>query len=192
MQTPHNTHYREIRVIALYACLWVLLAYLAFVLLVECLIWRLQPDTTGGVTIHVTDRSAKQVQRNLAGFEYDNRLYVSSNHWFRHWYKLALDNSSVVITKNGVRRPCKAIVVAGREQISVSRAYKMGFILRFICGFAPSKFLRLDPLGLPGVATPRGEELDSNSSPLRGILARQASPSAAGRKGLRCSDAYLA
>ena len=27
----------------------------------------------------------------------------------------------------------------------VSDAYRMGFILCFICGFAPSRFLRLDP-----------------------------------------------
>jgi len=158
VQTPHNTHYNEIRVITLYVCFWILLTYVAFVLLVECLIWRLQPDMTGGITIHVTDRSGKEVQRNLAGFEYDNRLYVSSNHWFRRWYNLALDNSAVDVTQDGVRRPFKAIVVAGREQTSVSRVYKMGFILRFICGFAPSKFLRLDPLGLPGVTTPRGKD----------------------------------
>ena len=63
------------------------------------------------------------------------------------------DDPAVDVTQDSVRRPFKAIIVAGNEQASISRAYKMGFILRFICGFAPSKFLRLDPLRLPGGTT---------------------------------------
>lgn len=30
------------------------------------------------------------------------------------------------------------------EHASVSNAYNMGFVLRLICGFAPSRFLRLE------------------------------------------------
>ena len=33
----------------------------------------------------------------------------------------------------------------GQELARISDAYRMGFVLRFICGFAPSRFLRLDP-----------------------------------------------
>ena len=31
------------------------------------------------------------------------------------------------------------------EAFRVADAYRMGFVLRFVCGFAPSRFLRLDP-----------------------------------------------
>ena len=124
---------------------YVLLGYVAFVLMAEFLIWNLQPDMDGGVTIYVTDADGNPVERNLTGFEYDNRLYVSSNHWLRHWYNLAIENPEVDVTRDGVRGSFKVIVVAGDEQTSLSRAYKMGFILRFICKFSPSKFLRLDP-----------------------------------------------
>ena len=124
---------------------YVLLGYVAFVLMAESLIWNLQPDMDGGVTIYVTDADGNPVERNLTGFEYDNRLYVSFNHWLRHWYNLAIENPEVDVTQDGVRGSFKVIVVAGDEQTSLSRAYKMGFILRYICGFTPSKFLRLDP-----------------------------------------------
>jgi hypothetical protein len=132
-------------VIYLWVGFYVLVGYVAFVLIAELLIWRLQPDMDGGVTITVTDADANPVERNLAGFEYDSRLYVASNHWLQHWYNLAIENPQVEVTRNGVRGSFNVTVVAGDEQTSLSRAYEMGFILRFICGFAPSKFLRLDP-----------------------------------------------
>ncbi len=47
--------------------------------------------------------------------------------------------------RNGVRGSFKVIIVAADEQSSLSRAYKMGFILRFICGFVSGKFLILHP-----------------------------------------------
>ena len=124
---------------------YVAVVYGAFVLLAELLIWRFQPQMDGGVILYVTDADGNSVERNLAGFEYDNRLYVSSNHWFRRWYNLVLENPEVDVLRDGVRGPCEAIVVTGDERTALSRAYEMGFILRFICGFAPSKFLRLDP-----------------------------------------------
>ena len=129
--------------------LYVLAGYGAFVLMAEFLIWRFQPEMDGGVTVYVTDADGKTVERNLAGFEYGNRLYVSSNHWLRHWYHLAKQHSEVQVTREGVRGPYKAVVVTGDERTALSRAYKMGFVLRFVCGFAPSKFLRLEPRTQP-------------------------------------------
>jgi len=129
----------------LWAGFWVLLGYAGFVLVAELLIWRLQPGMDGGVTIRVAGADGEPVERNLAGFEHEGRLYVASNHWLRRWYKLALENPEVDVTRDGVRGAFEAVVVAGDERALLARAYKMGFILRFICGFAPSKFLRLDP-----------------------------------------------
>jgi len=122
-----------------------LVGYGAFVLMAELLIWRFQPEMDGGVTIYATGADGNTVERNLAGFEYDDRLYVASNHWLRHWYQLTIKNPEVDITRDGVRGPYKAVVVTGDERVGLARAYKMGFILRLVCGFAPSKFLRLEP-----------------------------------------------
>ena len=39
-----------------------------------------------------------------------------------------------------------SVRVEGAEHARVSEAYRMGFVLRFVFGFAPSRFIRLDPL----------------------------------------------
>ena len=58
-------------------------------------------------------------------------LYVSLNHWFRNWYNLAIENLEVDATRDGVRGPFKAMVVAGDEHTSLSRAYIDGVHLAF-------------------------------------------------------------
>ena len=121
-----------------------LLGYVAFVALAESLIWYFQPEMEGGVTISTIDDNGARVEWNLAGFEYKGRLYVSSNHWLRRWYYRALEHPDVGITRNGVERAYRAVSLDGAERVEISKAYKMGFVLRFVCGFAPSRFLRLD------------------------------------------------
>jgi hypothetical protein len=125
--------------------LYTLVGYAALVLLAATLIWRIQPAMDGGVTITVTPDGDTPIQRNLYGFERDGTLFVSSNHWFRQWYNAALENPDVDVTLDGVTRPFTAEAVQGEEHERLSREYNMGFVLRLICGFAPSKFLRLEP-----------------------------------------------
>ena len=125
--------------------LCILAGYTVLVLLAETLVWRIQPTMDGGVTITVTPDGYTPIQRHLYGFERDGTLFVSSNHWFRKWYIAALKNPDVEITRDGVTRPFTAEAVHGEEHERLSREYSMGFVLRLICGFAPSKFLRLEP-----------------------------------------------
>lgn len=124
---------------------YVLLGYVAFVAVAEGLIRFVQPDMEGGVTLFVTDAQGHEIKRNLASLEHEGALYISSNHWLRSWYDAALKNPEVEIIRNGVRGPYTAVPIKGAERATVSELYRMGFVLRFICGFAPSKFLRLDP-----------------------------------------------
>ena len=125
--------------------LCILAGYAVLVLFAETLVWRIQPTMDGGVTITVTPDGYTPIQRHLYGFERDGTLFVSSNHWFRKWYIAALKNPDVEITRDGVTRPFTAEAVHGEEHERLSREYSMGFVLRLICGFAPSKFLRLEP-----------------------------------------------
>ena len=129
----------------LYVMLNLLAGYAVLVLLAEVLVWRIQPTMDGGVTITVTPDGDTPIQRNLYGFERDGTLFVSSNHWFRQWYNAALENPRVEVTRDGVTRPFTAEAVHGEEHERLSKEYNMGFVLRLICGFAPSKFLRLEP-----------------------------------------------
>jgi len=124
----------------------VLVAYLLFVALMETLIGVIQPDMDIGVSLTTTDPAGKASTRKLAGARIDGKLYVSSNHWLRGWYHQALAEPRVRVEVDGVDRPYRAVPIEGEEWERVSELYRMGFVLRFICGFAPSKFLRLDPV----------------------------------------------
>jgi len=123
--------------------------YVCFVALLEVAIWRFQPEMPGQVILTTTDREGKESSRTLAGFEHKSRLYVSSNHWLRGWYRAALSNPDVEITVDGETKPYRATRVQGSERDELSAAYTMGFVLRFICGFAPSRFLLLEPRQAP-------------------------------------------
>lgn len=123
----------------------IVLAYLFLVLLTEALIWRIQPEMEGGVTLGVVDAGGDRVSRRLYCHEFGGSLYVSSNHWFRKWYHLALEHPEVEMEKDGMTETYQAVAVIGDEHRRVLNSYNMGFVLRLLCGFAPSRFLRLEP-----------------------------------------------
>lgn len=118
--------------------------YIVLLLVLEAVIWKTQPDMENGVTLFV-NLDGTTVPRKLYGFDYDNKLYVSSNHWFRRWYHAVLKSPDIDVEHAGEIRPCTAIPIVGDELVKISEAYKMGFFLRTLCGFAPRRFLRLDP-----------------------------------------------
>lgn len=122
-----------------------LLVYIGIVVLVELLIGYIQPDMPQAVTIITTDAEGDISQRVLAGFELDDKLYVAANHWPRNWYKRAVANPSVDIMKDGERAPYTAVVVDGAERDRLAESYQLGFLIRFLTGFPPRGFLRLDP-----------------------------------------------
>ena len=122
-----------------------LIGYCGFVAIMEALIGAIQPEMDGGVVLTTTDRQGATSSRTLAGFEFENKLYVGSNHWLRGWYNAALTNPNVEVTFDGVSTDRIAVPVVGDERERLADAYRMGFVLRFVCGFAPSRFLRLDP-----------------------------------------------
>ncbi len=122
------------------------LVYVGFVALMEGLVGYIQPQMDIGVTLTTTDDEGRKLDRILAGARLEGKLYVASNHWLRGWYKRALANPNVFVELDGVRGAYRAVPIKGEERARIANAYSMGFVLRFICGFAPSKFLRLDPL----------------------------------------------
>jgi len=81
----------------------------------------------------------------LAGVESSGHLYISSNHWLRGWYRRAVENPDVEVTRAGERRAYRAVPVAGEERDRISRDYPLPFPIRLLTGFPPRDFLRLDP-----------------------------------------------
>ena len=60
-------------------------------------------------------------------------------------YQAALKHPNIEVSTNNTNRTYTAVPVDGEEHDRVMADYNMGFLLRFLCGFAPSKLLRLEP-----------------------------------------------
>jgi len=125
--------------------IWLVAGYVVLILLIERVVWRFQPPMEGALTLVVNPDQDSRYERRLDSFERQGVLHVSSNHWFRSWYRAVLANPQVDMIRAGTTHRYSAVAVSGGEHKNLLSAYKMGFVLRLLCGFAPSKFLRLVP-----------------------------------------------
>ncbi len=98
------------------------------------------------LVIATTDESGESVERRLARFVTDDKIYVSAHHWPRGWYKRALKNPNVSVEIDGVTSNYAAVEVEGAEFEQVAAEHPLGFVTRFLMGFPPPRdILRLDP-----------------------------------------------
>jgi len=98
------------------------------------------------LVIATTDESGESVERRLARFVTDDKIYVSAHHWPRGWYKRALKNPNVSVEIDGVTSNYVAVEVEGAEFEQVAAEHPLGFVTRFLMGFPPPRdILRLDP-----------------------------------------------
>jgi len=81
----------------------------------------------------------------VAGVESGGQLYVAANHWLHGWYDRALANPDVEIRRAGERLAVRAVPVTGEERARIARDYRLPWAIRFLTGFPPRSFLRLDP-----------------------------------------------
>ena len=73
---------------------------------------------------------------------------MSANHWPRAWYNEALGNPNVEVALeggDGPRSAYTAVAISGAEDERLQEAHAHLFAFRFITGFPPRYFLRLDP-----------------------------------------------
>jgi F420H(2)-dependent quinone reductase len=125
--------------------------YLVLVVAFECFVTFMgkrqadhgvRPDEDW-VVITTTDASGPQ-DTVIAGVEVDGHLYVSANHWPRSWYRRATAHPEVEVTHAGHRGPYKAVPVSGEELVRVAARYHLPWMVRFLSGFPPRSYLRLD------------------------------------------------
>lgn len=95
------------------------------------------------IAIATTDANGS-TETVVAGVESDGKLYVSANHWLRGWYRRALENPDVYVTRAGERLGYRAVPVSGEERERIARDYHIPWAIRFLTGFPPRSFLRLD------------------------------------------------
>ena len=82
----------------------------------------------------------------VAGVESAGRTYVAANHWPRTWYRRVVENPDVRVTVQGRQTACHAAPVSGDERSRIAREYRLPLLVRFLTGFPPRAFLRLDPV----------------------------------------------
>lgn len=102
------------------------------------------PDE-GWLVIITTDAHGGANETVVAGVESAGHLYVAANHWPRRWYQRALENPDVEIDRAGERLGYRAVPVAGGERERIVADYSLPWFVRFLTGFPPRSFLRLDP-----------------------------------------------
>ncbi len=124
----------------------ILVVYVGLVLLAEALAWRLQPPMEGGVTLRIRGKNGETLERTVYGHWLDDILYVSSNHWFRSWYHAIRRHRELEVVRDGRTQRYRAEDVVAEERSRVLESYRMGFLLRLLCGFAPRRLLRLEPV----------------------------------------------
>jgi len=125
----------------------VLVGYVGLVAAFESMIGILQPDAGTVLTITTTGSDGEANDRVLARLEDGGHVYVSANHWPRSWYREALANPNVQVTIEGVRGAYRAVPVEDEvEHDRLDHTFPHPFLFRFITGFPPRHFLRLDPM----------------------------------------------
>jgi hypothetical protein len=122
-----------------------LLAYVGLVVLFESTLGALQPAGEGTLVITTTDSSGAEHDRVVSRLQSDDRLYVAANHWPRAWYGRVLDNPDVRVTMNGLTEDYAAVPVTGAEHQRVDADNPLGIVFRFLTGFPPRYFVRLEP-----------------------------------------------
>ena len=124
-----------------------LMGYVALVVVLELTLGLVQPEFGDTIVITTTGSDGVSSERVLGRDFSGGRLYASANHWPRAWYNDALENPRVRVTMDGVTADYIAVPVDEEEHARVSRDIGNGIGFKIMVGFAPQRFLRLDPVG---------------------------------------------
>ena len=120
--------------------------YVAIVVVFESSLGYFQPATPGSITITTTDEDGNAHDRVLTELASDGKVYVAVNHWPRAWYRRTRVNPNVRVTRgDGPAEDYTAVKVTGEEHDRVAEDNPLGPVLRFLMGFPPRYFVRLDP-----------------------------------------------
>jgi len=118
--------------------------YVGIVVVFESLLGFVQPQNDGTLVIVTTDSDGNKNDRVLSRLEVDGKTYIAVNHWPRAWYKDALERPQVQITYEGKTTEHLAVPVEGAEHDRVQSQRPVPLPIRFLMGFAPRYFIRLD------------------------------------------------
>jgi len=125
--------------------------YVGIVVLFESLIGYFQPQDASTLVIITTDANGDPHRRVVSSLKSGDALYVAANHWPRAWYHQALENPDIKVEMNGATVDYVAVPVTGAEHDKIDSEHPLGPVIRFLTGYPPRYFVRLEPLNLePG------------------------------------------
>lgn len=126
----------------------VLVVYVLIVVIFESLIGYFQPEMPGNTLVLTTiDGDGDSTDRVLQTLDSNGQLYVAVNHWPRAWYRRALANPNLQVTRDGEKRDYLAVPISGEEHERVDGEYPRPLVFLLLTGFPPRSFLRLDEVG---------------------------------------------
>ena len=131
---------KAIKIIAI-----LMLVYVGIVVTFESLLGYFQPKDQATLVITTTNEDGVTNDRVLARLMSGDQLYVAANHWPRAWYSQALANPNVKILFDGEVKEYSAVPVTGEEHDRIDAEKKLGMAFRFLTGFPPRYFVRLEP-----------------------------------------------
>ncbi len=119
--------------------------YLGIVVTFESLLGYFQPQNQQTLIITTTDKNGVTNSRVLSRLESGGKLFVAANHWPRAWYNEVLENPRVQIELDGETGKYLAVSATRTEHDRIQEEKPLGFVIRFLTGFPPRYFVRLDP-----------------------------------------------
>ena len=120
-------------------------AYVGLVVVFESLIGILQPSAATTLVITTFDADGSGHDRVVSRLEAEGQLYVAANHWPRAWFDRALENPEIEVTTDGPAKPYRAVPVPEAEHGRVDATHPLPLVFRFLTGFPPRAFIRLEP-----------------------------------------------
>lgn len=123
----------------------VLLLYVAMVSVFESLLGYFQPANQQTLVISTLNAAGESHERVVAKLISNEQLYVAVNHWPRAWYRQARANPDVQVDLGSGPLNYRATLIEGAEAAQVNADHPLGLTFRFLTGFPPRYFFRLDP-----------------------------------------------
>ncbi len=124
------------------------IVYALIVTVFESLLGYYQPRGEENLVITLVEDDGSKTQRVLSLFESQGELYLAANHWPRAWFSQVKKNPDVHIEFGGAHEAesgeYTAVLVSGADHDRVLADNELPFVARFLMGFPPREFMRLD------------------------------------------------
>lgn len=123
----------------------ILAIYVGIVVLFESLLGFYQPEQGNTMVLRTFEDDGELHPRVVARLDRDGEIFVAVNHWPRAWARRLQRNPDLEMTYEGVTATYTAVVLTDAEHDQGQIDFSVPFAFKFLTGFPPRYFIRLDP-----------------------------------------------